>query len=114
MVEIDLLREGEPLPLHHGDDTANYRVLASRAEQRPDADVYSFGLADAIPLFPVPVSGADPEPLLDLKALLDEIYERSGYGVFINYDDDPQPSLEAVEQSWLEAYLEAEGLRSQD
>lgn len=112
LVEIDLLREGDPLPLQNGDDSADYRILVSRAEQRPDADLYSFCLSDMIPVFPVPVVGEDESPLLDLKALLDSIYDRSGYAVFIDYDGDPQPGLAAAEQSWLETYLQAEGLRS--
>lgn len=111
LVEIDLLREGESLPMQNEDDGAAYRILVSRAEQRPMADLYSFGVSEAIPRFPVPVVGEDAEPWLDLKLLLDGIYARSGYGVFIDYSDEPQPRLEVTEQAWLEAYLEAEGLR---
>ncbi len=114
LVEIDLLREGEPLPLRNGDEQADYRILVSRAEQRPDADLYSFCLSEPIPIFPVPVASLETSPLLDLKALLNSIYERSGYAVFIDYEADPQPRLATAQQSWLEGYLKAEGLRQHD
>jgi len=54
LVEIDLLRSGQPLTLEGEPFQSHYKLLVSRAQQRPQADLYPFNLADSIPSFPVP------------------------------------------------------------
>lgn len=78
LVEIDLLREGQPLPFSSDDIVSDYRILISRSDQRPTADLYAFSLSDPIPLFTLPLKPGDSEPVINLKVLLDGIYERSG------------------------------------
>ena len=56
LVEIDLLRAGEPMdlavaPRRRGD----YRILVSRARERPRAFLYQFGLREPIPTIPIPL-----------------------------------------------------------
>ncbi len=63
MVEIDLLRAGEPKPIA-GSVRSDYRILVSRADQRPQADLYAFNLSDRIPRFLLPLHPGDLEPLL--------------------------------------------------
>lgn len=48
MVEIDLLRAGEPMPIYNGIEN-HYRILVARGESRPYADLYAFNLRDTIP-----------------------------------------------------------------
>ena len=52
-VEIDLLRDGEALPLEEQDFSSHYRILVSRANARPIADLadllYAFNLGDRVP-----------------------------------------------------------------
>lgn len=81
LVEIDLLRRGEPMALTSVSIQSHYRILVSRAEQCPQADLYGFNLRDQIPLFPLPLKPEDPEPMIDLKGLLDQLYDRAGYGL---------------------------------
>lgn len=85
LVEIDLLRSGQPMALAAGAVKSHYRILVSRSEQRPQADLYAFNLADQIPPFSIPLKESDPEPVVDLQALLNEIYDRAGYKVVIDY-----------------------------
>ena len=71
LVEIDLLRGWEPLPVFINNDlAANYRILVSRRNQRPMADLYLFNLPDGIPAFPLPLRGEDGEPIVDLQMVL--------------------------------------------
>jgi hypothetical protein len=79
LVEIDLLRDGEPLPIAGHLPSSSYRILVSRSETRPMADLYPFNLADSIPLFPLPLQEQDQEPVINLQLLLNQVYERSGY-----------------------------------
>ena len=76
LVEIDLLRLGEPLPIV-GMINTGYRILVSRSYRRPDADLYTFALKEPIPVFPMPLREGELEPVEDLQLLLNEVYERA-------------------------------------
>jgi hypothetical protein len=105
LVEIDLIRAGQPLPmrLRNGDLPGDYRLVVSRARQRPVAEVYTFTLRDPIPDCPVPLLPADPEPSLPLNQLLHELYDRAGYDLAIHYDQPPDPPLSPEDQAWAES-----------
>ena len=94
LVEIDLLRVGQPMPIL-GETKTGYRILVSRGYSRPEADLYTFGLKEPIPTFPVPLREGDPEPIVDLNRLLNEIYERARFDLAIDYSRSIKPSLTA-------------------
>jgi hypothetical protein len=106
LVEIDLLRGGTPLPMS-GDYASDYRILVSRADQRPSADLYGFSLQQPIPPFPVPLLSNEAEPLLDLQPLLRRIYEKGRYHLAINYQQPLVPALSEADQNWVAALLES-------
>ncbi len=110
LVEIDLLRLGESLPMSET-TPSDYHVLISREFDRPSADLYPFNLQDLMPSIPIPLQIGEPEPLIDLKQLIEDITIRSGYAHFINYDLDPIPTLSKSNQFWLDALLKAAKLR---
>ncbi|MBE9106901.1 DUF4058 family protein [Nostoc cf. edaphicum LEGE 07299] len=111
LVEIDLLRIGEPM-LVFGDGTQNdYRILVSRAENRPQSDLYAFNFQDVIPTFPLPLQIGDSELLLDLQSLLAGIYDRASYDLVIDYSQQPVPALSEADAVWANALLQEKGLR---
>ncbi len=112
LVEIDLLREGKPLPTGGDEITSDYRILVSRSDQRPIADLYAFNVPDAIPLFPLPLKIGDIGPIVNLKELLEGVYERSGYDYFINYGGEVIPPLAINQANWLDQLLQNPGLRA--
>jgi Protein of unknown function (DUF4058) len=89
LIEIDLLREGEPLPMEADRLESHYRILISRSNTRPIADLYAFNLSDRIPNIPIPLRPEDPEPVLDLQQILTDLYEQLGYAYFIDYTQTP-------------------------
>lgn len=111
LVEIDLLRGGTPMPVMGSDIQSDYRILVSRSQQRPRADLYCFNLPDSIPLFLLPLRSPDPEPVIDLHALLSQVYERAGYEVAIDYRREPVILLDAAAANWMNALLQDRGLR---
>jgi hypothetical protein len=111
LVEIDLLRAYEPMPIFAEGLQSHYRILVSRSDLRPLADLYAFNLQNQIPSFPLPLQQADQEPVVDLQQLLSQIYERSGYDLKLNYQEDPVPPLTKDEMVWLETLLKQAGLR---
>ncbi|MEG4203893.1 DUF4058 family protein [Microcoleus sp. Pol7_A1] len=110
-VEIDLLRGWEPLPVLENNIAASYRILVSRANQRPLADLYLFNLSDAIPSFPLPLRSPDVEPIVDLQALLNTVYDRAGYDFTIDYTAELVPALSETDATWADALLEERGLK---
>ena len=57
----------------------------SRAEERPHADLWPIGLRNPLPVIPIPLREGDPDALLDLKEVVDHIYDTGGYAYYI-YD----------------------------
>ncbi|NET57239.1 MAG: DUF4058 family protein [Symploca sp. SIO2E6] len=91
--------------------TTDYRILVSRSESRPRASWYPFDLQDRIPTFPLPLRSPDSEPIIDLRALLNQVYERAGYGFVLDYSTAPVPSLSKRSQVWMDTMLREVGVR---
>ena len=99
LVEIDLLRGGQPLPIL-GVTKSDYRIVVSRSDRRPSAQLYAFRVRQAVPSFPVPLKMGEEEPLLDLQAILGEVYERGRYHLAIDYTKPAQLPLAPEEADW--------------
>ncbi|KOR37519.1 hypothetical protein AM228_06445 [Planktothricoides sp. SR001] len=110
LVEIDLLRRGEPMPVYGNNLESHYRILVSRSDCRPEADLYSFNLPDPIPSFPLPLKAEDSEPRIDLQALLNQIYDTGSYDMAIDYTQAPVPPLLEAEKLWAEDLLKSQQL----
>lgn len=113
LVEIDLVRTGEPMSFCGADEIGDYRILVSRGDRRPRATLHAFGLRDAIPVFEVPLRALDPAPALDLGAILGALYDRARYDLSVDYAVDPVPPLPREEdRAWLDALLREAGERT--
>lgn len=99
LVEIYLLRAGEPMPIF-GDAKGDYYILVSRGYGRPDADLYTFTVRDVLPAFPIPLKQGDTEPVLDLQQLLHDIYERARFDLVIDYSQPAKPPLSPEDTAW--------------
>ena len=101
LVEIDLLRTGEPKPIAGG-VPSDYRVLVSRGTRRPTAELYPFNLRDAIPRFPLPLQQGDEEPVVDLHTVLDQVYQEAALDLAIAYDQQPVPAVSDDDFAWTQ------------
>jgi hypothetical protein len=106
-VEIDLLRQGNSMEMVGDFEQSHYRIVVSHSETRPKAQLYSFNLRDKIPEFPVPLKVGELEPTIDLKSLLDEIYDRGSYDLRIDYSRPPIPALSESDLVWVNETLTA-------
>lgn len=104
-VEIDLLRQGQPMPIQEHFARSQYRLLVSPEEKRPQADLYAFNLADSIPCFALPLRTGDRLPTINLRQLLDGIYDRSGYGFVIDYAQPAVPPLSDGDAAWVNEWV---------
>jgi hypothetical protein len=111
LVEIDLLRNWQPMPIVNNSIKTDYRVLVSRSDRRPFAELYAFNLRDSLPVFLLPLREEDVEPIVNLPELLTSVYDRAGYDYRIDYDREPVPSLSEENQVWANELLRSTGLR---
>lgn len=99
-VEIDLLRKWQPMPLFSNEIQTHYRILVSKVYRRPRADLYAFNLPNIIPSFPLPLRSEDCEPIIDLQALLNDIYDHACYDLKLDYRGEPIPPLSETDTTW--------------
>jgi hypothetical protein len=102
LVEIDLLRAGDPMPIRLADNATlgDYRLVVSRSRQRPQADVYLFGVRAPIPDIPIPLRPGEAEPVLALNQVLHDLYDRAGYDLAVDYSQPPIPPLAGEDVQW--------------
>ena len=102
LVEIDLLRNWDPMPLESPPPPSDYRILVCRAWQRPDALLYPFRVQDAIPQFPMPLLPDDAEPAVDLGPIIDGMHHTARYNLVAGYDaPPPAPEFPPETQAWI-------------
>lgn len=102
LVEIDLLRAGEPLPI-----ASLYRIIVSRSQYRPKAELYPFGLRQPLPTIVVPLLPGDEEPTLAMQSILELVYRRGRYHQAIDYDQPAIPPIPKSELEWASSQIEA-------
>jgi len=110
LVEIDLLRAGDPL-FAHGIIPHDYLVHVSRASRRPRATVWPIFLPQRLPVVPIPLRPEDPDAKLDLQSVLSTAYDRAAYDLEVDYRADPVPPFSAESADWAGRLLQAKGLR---
>jgi hypothetical protein len=100
-VEIDLLRDGYvPTATSPPLNPSDYRVLVSRAERRAKARYAPLSLRQPLPVFWIPLRGAEPDVPLDLGAVLRAAYDAGAYNISIDYSKEPDPPLNPHDAKW--------------
>lgn len=107
LLEIDLLRQGEAIPIQGGQQ-ADYQILVSHADERPSAERYAFNLRDEMPKILLPLTAEDTalEPVLDLKQLLNQVCKDTAVDINIDYTVQPQPSISAEDFAWIQSLIQ--------
>jgi hypothetical protein len=103
LVEVDLLRGGQPMPTP-GRPECDYSVLVSRAAERPRTEFWPISLRESLPVVPIPLRAPDPDVTLNLQALLHKVYDTGHYARYI-YDKPPQPSLTPDNDAWASQFV---------
>lgn len=108
LIEIDLLRAGEPFPIRIQPDDSQplYRIVVSRSQDRPRAEVYLFDLHDAIPDIPIPLHADVADAILPLNQVLHDLYDRAGYDQILNYRQPPVPPLTEADAAWAATLIQ--------
>lgn len=107
LVEIDLLRAGEPMEVIGQTALSDYRILVSRGSQRPRAQLIAFNLRQSIPIFDLPLLPGDKEPPVKLGDILHALYQRARFDLRLDYQQPPVPPLNEADAAWAQELIEA-------
>jgi hypothetical protein len=107
LVEIDLLRGGERMPMLDPWPDSPYSLLVARPKKYDLCQVWPIHFRLACPSFPVPLARPDVDVILNLQAMIDTIYRRSRYERSIDYKKPLTPPLDDSDTAWLKKQLTA-------
>jgi hypothetical protein len=98
LVEVDFLRGGQRPPLQQDYPPGDYYALIAHADQRPHAQVYTWGIRQRLPALPILLLGSDPAVWVDLAAVFTTTFDRCRYARSIDYSIPPTAVAEADRQ----------------
>ncbi len=102
VVEIDLLRGGERMPMLDPWPNSPYTLLVARKLFAPSCKVWRAHYRHPLPAIPVPLAHPDPDVWLRLQPMVETIYSRSRYHRSIDYSRGLDPPLPPDDATWLE------------
>jgi hypothetical protein len=86
--------------------TCDYCAIVSRVEERPRAGVWPWRVRDPLPKLPIPLRAPDADAWLDLKTVVDQVYDAGGYARY-TYKGPPEPRLAPDDDAWAKGFLPA-------
>ena len=107
LMEIDLLRAGQRVPMRERLPSVPYFILLSRAVLRPNVVVWPISLREALPTVPVPLLPGDVDVSLDLQQAFTTIYDTLGYDLAVDYSKPPERPLSTDDAAWAEQQIRA-------
>ena len=110
LMEIDLLRAGQRVPMRQPLPSVPYFVFLSRAEMRPSTDVWPIRLSTPLPTVAVPLLAGDADVSLDLQQAMSNVYDLAGYDLAVDYSVPPETALGSEDAVWVEALLKGLGV----
>ncbi len=108
LLELDLLRGGQRIPLLGGElPAAPYYVFLSRCTRRPHTEVWPVQLRDSLPTVPVPLLPPDPDVPLALQPAIEACFELVRYHErLLDYTQlPPPPPLNEEDLAWAKTVL---------
>ncbi len=107
LVELDLLRGGNRLPLRKPLPPGDGYYLLSRAEQQPNCQVYCWPMRHPLPTLPVPLRSPDPDLQIDLGQVFAMAYDRGRFRRRIDYSGPLPNHLRPDEIPWAQRIVAA-------
>jgi len=115
LVEIDLLRAGDPtvrLSDEKMKDLKPWHYLVAVTRRWPSRqEVYENVLQNHLPKVAIPLTPDDKDVTLDLQAVFARSWDEGPYPELLRYDGPPPGKMTPAEVAWCEERLRAAGFR---
>jgi hypothetical protein len=105
LVELDLLRGGERLPMAKPLPAGDYYAYIGRTQRRPRCEVIGWSLRTKLPAIPIPLLPEDGEVALDLQKVFADAYEPAFFHRRLPYDRPLLPPLPPPDDLWMRQML---------
>jgi hypothetical protein len=112
LVEVDLLRTGERVPMRQPLPSTAFFAFVGRRELRPITEIWPINLREALPRIPIPLRRPDPDVWVDLQRAFTTVYDSVGYELILDYSSPPEVALSDEDATWADDRLRAAGLRA--
>lgn len=111
LVEIDLTRSGNralimPIENFQTIRTCTYLAAVTRASRPNRIHFHLLPIQKRLGGVPIPLRPHDQEIILDLQALMDQVYQNGRYGSDINYTEALTPELSTEDSIWMQSLLD--------
>jgi hypothetical protein len=103
LVELDLILGGTRLPLLRPLPAGDYFVFLSRVENRPNCEVFTWGVRQSLPTIAIPLIAPDADVFIDLGEVFRTTFERGRYARSLPYGQPPQAPLNQNDAQWAVA-----------
>jgi Protein of unknown function (DUF4058) len=111
LLEIDLLRTGDRVPMVDPLPDASYFVFLSRAGRRPATEVWPIALDETLPTVKVPLLASDADVSLNLQHVFEQVYKLGGMEYLVDDRQRPDVPVAADWQRWADQRLRNAGKR---
>jgi Protein of unknown function (DUF4058) len=106
LVEIDLLRGGQRMPMLDPWPDSPYTIMVARAKSQL-CRVWRAHFRRPLPSISVPLVNPDPDIPVEIQAVIAGIYQRFRYERSVDYSSPLTPPLNPDEAKWFEQRLKA-------
>jgi hypothetical protein len=110
LVEVDLLRSGDRMPMQGQPEHYDYGVLVCRSNNLTGR-LYGVTVRETLPTIIVPLLQPEHDVSLQLQSVFDQVFERARLDLEIDYSGDPIPPLDKDDAVWADTLLKEKGLR---
>jgi hypothetical protein len=100
LIEIDLLHDGQRVPMRQPLPSVPYFVFIGRAEKRPFLDTWPIALDQPLPRIPIPLLPGDEDSFLELQEALTTVYDLIGYDLILDYSRPPDVNISPEAAAW--------------
>jgi hypothetical protein len=100
LVELDLLRDGQRMPMLDPWPKSPYVLMVARGRMNSFCQVWEGSFQEPLPPIPVPLAKPDADLSLNLQPIIDAVYRRYRYEQSINYETALKPPLSQAEAAW--------------
>ncbi|MDB5322315.1 MAG: hypothetical protein JWN40_3946 [Phycisphaerales bacterium] len=101
LVEVDMLLRGPRMPFREGLPEGHYFAMISRADRRPECEVFPWTVQDRPPAIPIPLETPDADVVIDLHQVYSTTFERGPYDELVRYDRPVGFPMAEDMQKWV-------------